>query len=226
MSNHQKILTELKRFVGQNREFDFMNVYKGVPLVYKGVLQDIQGEEVIFELQSIDSICLTWSKETHILDNSLFSGIKADVMDFNINSGQVLLSNFSYSDRGFGDRALVRVEPEDPIPVQLRWDDTKMEAKIVDISLTGFGIQLEQLQEQIQTRGKRIHLKFQILNRDIDMPAKVMDTFQADGGHRLATYFEDTSTAYSTIAQYITRRRVDLRREIQEEYDQAIKTDA
>lgn len=223
MSNHRKILAELKKFVGQNRDFDFMNVYKGVPLVYKGILKEIQGNEAVFEFQSPDSICLSWSNETHILDNSLFSGIKADVVDFDVDSGRVSLGNFSYSDRGFGERAMVRVEPAEPIPVQLRWDDHQTEAGIVDLSLTGFGIQMDQAQEQVPSKGTRLRLKFQILNRTIEMPAKVMAIFDTQEGLRLATYFEDTSTGYGTIAQYITRRRVDLRKEIQDKYDQAIE---
>lgn len=223
MSNHRQILTEIKKYVGQSREFDFMNIYKGVPLVYKGILQEIQGEKAVFELQSPDSICLSWSAETHILDNSLFSGIKANVAAFDINTSLVTLDNFNYSERGFGERALVRVEPAEPIPVELRWDDQYIDAGIVDLSLTGFGIHLDQASEQIPAKGTRIHLKFKILNSEIEMPAKVMAIFEAQGGQRVATYFDDTSTGYSTIAQYITRRRVDLRKEIQEKHDHAMK---
>lgn len=226
MSKHQQILDELQTQISLKREFDFMNIYKGVPLVCKGVLIKTDHEAAFFEIKPPDSICLTWNKDTHILDNRMFSGIKAEVQEFDIHTGIAKVGNFNYTERGFGDRAMVRVEPQEPLPAKISWDNYQIEATIVDISLTGFGLQLDHPIEQTPTQNARVSLKFQLLDRDLEIPARVKAVFEADGGYRLATSFEDTSPGYGNIAQYITRRRVDLRQEIQEKYNQALKEQA
>lgn len=223
MNKHQQILSELKSYVSLKSEFDFMNIYKGVPLVYKGELQHIIDDAAVFVFQSPDSICLTWSETTHIIDNRLLSGIKARVLDFDVQSGLATLGDFDYAERSFGDRIMVRVGTQEPIPTQVKWEKNLFDGAIVDVSLTGFGIQLDLPKEQIPTKNSRVNLKFQILEREIEIPAKVKAIFEDDDCYRLATYFEDTNPGYATIAQYITRRRVDLRQEIQDKYDLAMQ---
>jgi hypothetical protein len=222
MSKHQQILTELGNHVASKSEFDFMNSYKGVPLVYKGEIQAVQDEAAIFKIQAPDSVCLTWDDTTHILDNRLLSGIKARVLDFDIQSGIAKLGEFDFTERSFGDRSMVRVEMEDPIPVQIRWEKNQIEATIVDISLTGLGVQVNLPEKQIPTQNTPVNLKFQILERQVEIPGKIVAVFEANGGYRIATHIEDTSPGYPHIAQFISRRRIDLRQEIQDKYDQAI----
>jgi len=223
MSKNLQILTELKSYTATKNEFDFMNSYKGVPLVYKGVIQEITDNTALFELQPPDSICLTWDDTTHILDDRLMTGIKARVLDFDIQSGKAELGDFVYTDRSFGDRTMVRVEIDDPISVHIQWKKNQIEATIVDISLTGLGIQIDLPKEQIPPSNTPINLKFQMLESPIEISGMVVAAFKANGNHRLAIYIEDTSPGYPHMAQFITRRRVDIRQEIQDQYDQAIK---
>jgi hypothetical protein len=133
------------------------------------------------------------------------------------------LGDFDYTERSFGDRTMVRVVMEDPIAVQIQWKKNKIEAKIVDISLTGLGIRVDLPKEQIPTSNTPINLKFQILKRQIEISGMVVAVFEANGSHRLAIYIEDTSSGYPQIAQFISRRRIDIRQEILNKYDQAIK---
>ena len=223
MSKHQQILTELKNHVADKSEFDFMNSYKGVPLVYKGEIQAVQADAAVFKIQAPDSVCLTWDDTTHILDNRLMSGIKARILDFDIQSGKVTLADFDDTERSVGDRTMVRVETEDPIAVQIHWKKHQIEATIVNISLTGLGIQVDLPKEQVPTPNTPISLRFQVLERPIEISGMVVTVFEVNGDHRLAIYIEDTSPGYPQMTQFITRRRMDIRQEIQDKYDQAIK---
>ena len=89
MKTSERILADLKRRVGFEQEIDFMNIYKGVPLVYTGYLQEVEDDAAIFRVEPPDSVCLTWDEHTYILDEHFISGIKAQVLDFDITSGEV-----------------------------------------------------------------------------------------------------------------------------------------
>jgi hypothetical protein len=224
VNTNEQILAELRDRIGTDRELDFMSIYKGVPLIFKGQLQGIEEGTASFRVQPPESVSLTWDAHTTILDEYFLSGVRARVVEFDIHSGVVKLENFNYSERGFGERAIARAKLDEPIEVQIDDGEKSYRAVLMDISLTGFGVRVDLPRDAIPAKGTMFNFQFQLLGRDLEIPGTLLDVEDINDHFRLAISFQSDVPGQALIAQFITRRRADIRQEIQYLYDQASQT--
>ena len=145
MLSDRQIYTELTKLLKEDPFFDFMNMYKGLPLVYEAVLQNVGEKSAKFKVVSPSSVCLDWEPQTTILEDQKTATLTANVIDFDILTGIVELTNFRYGGRHVGNRMIVRVEPRDEIGVEVETDSQVLTGELADISLTGLGVRVQQL---------------------------------------------------------------------------------
>ncbi|HBX70199.1 MAG TPA: hypothetical protein DEH25_12680 [Chloroflexi bacterium] len=227
METSAGIIKELKENVGFNQPVDFMHLCKGVPVVIKGQIQEIREESILFTVEPPDSICLAWDAQTTILQDVFMSGILARVVHFDPVEGTVELDQFVFADRGFGDRAIVRVEPEAPIAAELILEKTSLFCSVVDISLSGFGLLAESAPDGVFSKGQAGSLKLNLAGRAIEITGNLVGVFPQEGGTiRLAMSFTPDTPGQATVSRYITRRRAEIRDGIAQAYQEATQNRA
>jgi hypothetical protein len=145
MDSSKQIISDLQEKIGSDQPVDFLCAWKGVPVVVRGYLQDVQDDRITFRVEPMDSVCLMGQEHALLLHDIFISGIQGNIRDFDIKGGLLTLDSFTYVDRGFGGRSMVRVEPETPIEAALFVGETTIPCDVVDISLNGFGLLTESI---------------------------------------------------------------------------------
>lgn len=224
MLNDRQIYAELATLLKEDPFFDLMNMYKGLPLVYEAVLQHVGEESAKFKVVSPSSVCLSWEPQTTILEDQKTGTLTADVVDFDILSGIVELTNFRYGGRQVGNRMIVRVEPRDEIKVNVESDSQKLSGELADISLTGLGVRVKTLGEPgLQIRDK-VQVQFSLAEDDLTLQGMVINITPDENGHRLAIYCGGSETKIPvSVAHYIIRRREEIRQGIYQIYTQQLE---
>jgi len=221
MDTNARIIEDLRNKVGFGAEVDFMNLCKGVPLVFKGSIRQIKSTSIVFTVQSADSICLESDDHTMILHDIFISGLRGKIIEFNPVEAWVELGEFAYTDRGFGDRATVRVEPDTPIPVEFESNQQTFPGLVVDISLNGFGLQTSAEAAQTLAKGDPLTLHLNLMDKDLLIPCQILGVFKGAGLIRLAVNFPIDAPGRAVVTRYLSRRRAQIRQEIQAAYQKA-----
>lgn len=222
MDSNKQIILDLQNKIGFNQTIDFLSDYKGVPVVIKGQIHQIQEESIIFTVEPPESICMGWDENALLLRDSFISGIQGRILNFDLENGMVELGQFTYSDRGFGERAMVRVEPEEVIKARLVSGKISIPCDVVDISLNGFGILTESTEAKNLSSRQAATLKLNLLNQEIEISGTLLGIFPKKNNIRMAISFSQDTPGYALVTRYITRRRAEIRQDIQSAYQQAL----
>jgi hypothetical protein len=222
MDTNAQIISDLQNKIGFHQAVDFLSECKGVPVVIKGRIDEVRKESIVFKVEPPDSICMDWDDHALLLHDTFISGIQGRILKFDPTDGQVELGEFAYSDRGFGDRSMVRVEPEEPLPAELILGNTSLPCQVVDLSLNGFGILAQPAKGVELAKGQAVTLKLNLLNQGVEIPGTLLGVFPKDEIIRLAISFSQDAPGHAAVARYITRRRAEIRQEIQDIYQQAL----
>jgi hypothetical protein len=72
------------------------------------------------------------------------------------------------------------------------------------------------------TLGQAITLKVSLLDQEIEISGKLLGLFPQENRIRLAMSFSSDVSGSTVVTRFITRRRAEIRQEIQNAYQQAI----
>lgn len=226
MDTNAQIISDLQNKIGFHQSVDFLSECKGVPVVIRGQIIAVHPESILFQVEPPDSICMNWDQHALLLHDSFISGIQGRILKYDPAEGQVEVSEFVYSDRGFGDRSMVRVEPEEPLSAELVLGHTSLPCQVVDLSLNGFGVLTQPAQGIAFTKGQAITIKLDLLNQRVEISGTLLGVFPKNKITRLAISFSQDAPGHAAVARYITRRRAEIRQEIQAAYQQALDENA
>jgi hypothetical protein len=218
----EQIIFDLKNKVGSSQSIDFLSDWKGVPVMIRAHIQEVRDKSIIFRVEPPDSVCLAQDDYALILHDIFIVGIRARILDLDLPNGTVELAEFRYKDRGFGYREMVRVEPDVPIEAVLSSGEVSFSVHVVDLSLNGFGILAQTSLGEALTLGQAITLKVSLLDQEIEISGKLLGLFPQENRIRLAMSFSSDVSGSTVVTRFITRRRAEIRQEIQNAYQQAI----
>jgi hypothetical protein len=223
MPINAQIKADLLTISGVEKTFELLNIYKGVPLVYKATLNQIGDHTIQMSVEPPWSICLKWEPSTIMLYDKNSLAIKARVVSFDVKTGNVELGDLQYADRGFGVRAMVRVEPGEPIAVKISCEDQSSVGEMLDVSLTGLGIRIKTLGDPPFQTHDTVDIVMNLMGKTLHPTGTILSIREVHGDYRLAVQFVSEITVPVEIARYVTHRRADIHRELRETYDAAIQ---
>jgi len=218
MAINKRIRSDLVDRLEENHAFDLLNTYKGIPLVYKATLLSINEDSFKFEVEPPSSICLSWESNTMILEDRNTNAIKANVLSFDVISGIVNLTDMTYVDRGVSYRTSIRVEPVKPIQATITLGEKSVTGKIIDVSLTGFGIHVPALSEVPIQLNDKVRVSVQIMELLVSPWGTIVNIREESSFNRLAFRFAEDVTIPVAIARYVIHRRAEIHREIHNAY--------
>ena len=214
----ERIKLDLSDRVGMNQAFELLNAYKGIPLVYKATLLGIDGVGARFETEPPSSICLSWDSHTIILDDRNTNAIQARVANFDILTGIAELVDLAYVDRGIGHRTMVRVEPEEALPVEVCRGELAIPGDIIDISLTGFGIRTSASEAKSLQLGDIVRANTRMMDQPVSPLGTIINIRKERDSIRLALHFVEDVTIPIVIARYVIHRRAEIHRDVRNIY--------
>jgi hypothetical protein len=222
VDTNQQIISDLLNKIGSHQPVDFISDWKGVPVVITGHIHEVRENSIVFQVEAPDSICFAQDEHALILHDVFIMGIQGRILAFDPQKSIAELGEFNYVDRGFGGRSMVRVEPEVPIPGVLVLEEATISCQVIDISLNGFGLLAESTKDLKWVKGQTITVRISLLDQEIEVPGTLLGIFPKEKFVRLAMLFSQNMPNRAIITRYIAERRVEIRREIQSAYKQAV----
>jgi len=225
LETREIILTDIKAALLEgHRDFSFLNMYKGVPVVCQAKLDQVEGNNAIFTVQPPELATLQLEESTLILSNGLLEVIEAKVKCLDLVSGKFSLTDFAYAGSKFANRRELRVEPDGSSAVQIASDGRLLSGTIADLSVRGLGIRLP-MNELTSTfiLGKTIAVTMHLPEGMIRLEGKIRSIKRTPKFIRLALEFTGAVPEKASIIHYVMQRRSEIVIEIRKLYENAIR---
>lgn len=228
MESSAQILTDLKAVLSENhRDFSFLIMYKGVPLICRAQLNQVINTQALFTVQPPESAVLCLEDSTLVLSDGLLEPLEATLVCNNLVTGEFSLSGFSYAGSKFANRRELRVEPAQALDIEVRADGRSFPGKLADLSVRGLGVNLEiNNVTTIFIQGKNVSVYVALPTGTILMEGKVRSAIRSRSETlRLAVEFIGSVPEKATIIRYVMQRRSEIVAEVRALYEKAIKSE-
>lgn len=212
------IMLDLQFVMETGQELDILNFFKSFPITCRARVEKIENNLITLLVQPPGSICLEEQDQTIILSRGLPEAVRARIESFDLVQGVLQLSELGYVGSRFGDRMIARVQPENPLQVEIETNDQKISGELVDVSLSGVGVHVTTPGFQ---RSQLIHITLPLPEGRVTLPGKILNVIETSGKYRLSIGFTRNAQEIAIIMRYIKDRRAEILAEIERMYDTA-----
>jgi hypothetical protein len=219
MSVNETIVANLQRAMKANRPLDLLSTFKGVPVRYKASIRKIQDEVVSLQALPPEAVCLEFEREVVVLGEGSEEALRADVVEVRLAEGTAQLAHLRYADTRLGNRLMVRVEPKEPIGLQLQAGGQSFQGELADVSMGGLAVQMLSPDPNLALKIRApVRMTLNLPSGPIELVGIIRSAKQAAGGKRLGIAFPQDAQL-STIVGYILQRRVEILAELKAAYE-------
>ncbi len=215
MNTQEQILYDFKDIANSGGDVDFMNVYKGLPIVNKAHIQTIHHAVITFKVHRQQAACLKHDKNPLILSNALRDAVGGEVTELDTSALTASLTNFEYAGHRIRGRMVLRVAPPEPIQVTIHADDQLFTFNMADISVEGVGVDGSPATWRPK-RNSPIEIEFDLPNGHITSSGSVRYVTQELNPSRIGFDFAHGTHVRTQVNEYITQRREEILRELEE----------
>jgi hypothetical protein len=216
------IIADLQYVMETSQELDILNFHKSFPITCKARVETIERDVVVLKVDPPGSVCLEAQDQTIVLSRGLPEAVRAQIASFDLVNGVLKLNDFSYVGSHFGDRMIARVQPDDTLGVEIEVGEEKYSGTLVDVSLSGVGVTVQQLELQ---RGQLLQLTLSLPEGKVSLPGKILNSTEvSDGTSRLSIGFTRNAQEIAVIMRYIKDRRIEILSEIEHMYERSYRT--
>jgi hypothetical protein len=122
-----------------------LNIYKGLPISYDTSIDSVDDFEIKVRTNKHQIACLYYQGESYLQGGELPFVIRSQVMSLNLVKENVVFSNFEAVKNNIGNRAEIRVDPDEPLVVSIQFDGSAADifAPLTNISASGASINFE-----------------------------------------------------------------------------------
>jgi hypothetical protein len=215
------ILQFMQGMIGQ--QFSFLNYYKEIPVSYDATLLSVENEMAEFAVHEYQAKVVNMEKRTLIHSHSL-SPFPEDMIGeaFYVSSAKkrVILCNFGYAHIRSDMRRFVRVLLDNPIKVDLLFEDDIISGNVNDISLGGAAISTDSVDSLEPGLDINLFLKLPELNgnsrREVGLSATVIKVSGTCAPYTCILEFHPEKHSQQQIAYYINQRQVEIIKELKD----------
>lgn len=215
MNIQEQIINDLKDIANSSSEVDMMNVYKGLPIINKAYVQAIHNNVVTFTIHRQQAACLRHDNSSLILNNALRDAVSGDVIALDVSVLTAMLTNFEYAGHRIRGRMVLRVVPNDPIQVTIISGDQRFIFNMADICVEGIGVDGSPAAWHPK-RNHPVEMEFELPNGRIRSTGTVRYATQEINPSRIGFDFAHGTHVRAQVNEYITRRREEILRELEE----------
>jgi hypothetical protein len=224
LKTDETIIADLKHIARTSQPVDLLNVYRGVPVMYKAELVKVGNDRatVRFEPQ-FESVCLTLENKTTLLSDVLAGPVNATALAVDLRAGTAALTQFHYTQSKIGDRMTVRVMPHDVVEVTLNSGKQEIAATLADLSMSGLGLHISPPDRAVALRRKAVvQLALKLDGTPLDLSGTIHYIKYEANACRLGVTLVQTREA-RTLVHYIHQRQEAILQELQTLYQATVK---
>jgi len=224
MASNPQIISDLKVIQEAGHGIDVLTSYKGVPFICHALIINIKNDLVQIVTKDRPIVCLKNEKRPQILGSDFFEPSLASVVSLDIPSGKIELNQFSYVGTKLGERMIVRVEPKEPLSVNLEIEGQKISAQLADISINGLGVLVDsKLYTPLLKPGADINTSLQLHTGSIESTGIVLSALKVGDNFRLSIRYNQKNYQKMRIYRYLVDRRAEIGAELNENYRLALQ---
>jgi hypothetical protein len=219
MPLHETIQQRLSVAFKAGRPLDLLSSFKGVPVRYQAVIQQIQEDGVIVQTAQREAVCLELDREVVVLGEGGDEALRANVAEVQLAVGRAQLTHLRYADSRLGNRLMVRVEPKTLMPVRLELGGHTVVGQIVDLSLGGLAVQVLAMPIELPLKPNiSAPLAFDLPSGPVELAGLIRSARPVGAGKRLSISFTQDAHVGAIVA-YVLQRRVEILAELQQAYE-------
>jgi len=228
LNNSNDMLEQLKVLSKTKKSLEFINHYKGVPIIHKGYIIEFKDKNIVVYIPYIQVLSIAFQKYTEIQSEELNFTINASLVNIEKKTREVVLTNLTKNKFSSKNRKTIRVQTDDKIKVVPYINNKKLVAKIGDISINSVLLEFNNLDEIILEKDQEIHLHlgitlFNLLkmnkiekNEIVYVIGKIFKIEKQDDIIKITVIFELNLSAKSILHSYIQNREVELIKEFKQ----------
>ena len=218
MQPDDPIFTCLQECERTDQPVKLINAYRGIPITYPVRVLSVGGGMVDLGVNDYQAICLARDKKTYLQYPGKPEVLSARVIFVDIANQEARLTEFTKATGSMGKRLCTRVQPIAPINAEIRLEQHLLACQLVDISLTGAGIVLQEtnLKELSHIhKGARLQLHFTLppLHAPVQLAGQVTSVGDP-GGRHLGCQIFPKGNMDRLLLEYVALRRDELMREL------------
>jgi len=139
------LLQVLRQIANNRSEIKLLNIYKGLPISYDTNIDYVNDAEIQVPSNKHQLACLYYQGESFLQIEELPFIIRSQVMSLNLAKQNAVFSNFEMVKNNIGNRTEIRVEPDKPLVVSIKFKGSvsDMFAPLTDISAGGASMYFE-----------------------------------------------------------------------------------
>ncbi len=217
------VLSNIQNIEEVMKEVLLLNFHRSLPFTTRARFRAVKGDTVVFEVEPPTSVCLMDQVETWVLGGDFFEALHAQVAFFDIVSGTVGLTEFSSVGPQFGNRRVVRVEPAQPVAVEIRRGELSVAGRLVNISMSGLRVDVAGVLDCGGFySGQKVDCLVHLPEGTVTIEGKIHATSSTlNHPCALSVVYSLHGAALFLVMQYIAVRRAELVREVQQMYEDA-----
>jgi hypothetical protein len=215
------ILLDLQFVMETGQELDILNFYKSFPITCRARVEKIENNQITLLVQPPGSVCLEEQEHTIVLSRGLPEAVRAKIVEFDLVNGRLQLDELGYVGSRFGERMIARVQPENPLQIEVEAGEQKFSGELVDVSLSGVGVHIKAPGFQ---KGQLIHVTLPLPEGRVTLPGKILNAVDSEGKYRLSIGFTRNAQEIAIIMRYIKDRRAEILAEIERMYERSYLT--
>jgi hypothetical protein len=120
-------------------------VYKGVVINYEATIQQVTERLVKLQVARAQAVALLFERQTRIEIPGIAGAFEAFVHDLDVPTETAWLRDFRVSATAMLRRVETRVEPKDPIEVEVQTSRIKLLTQLGDVSGSGLGLAIARI---------------------------------------------------------------------------------
>lgn len=215
------IFTWLQECERTDQPVKLINAYRGIPIAYPVRVLSVGGGMVDLGVNEYQTICLSMDKKTYLQNPGTHEMVCARVILVDVANSEARLTEFTKAADSMGKRLCTRVQPITPINAEIRLGQHLLTCQLVDISLNGVGIRMQEtvMKEVPQIRkGASLQLHFTLppLHAPVQLAGRITSVGPPGDGNqrRLGCQVFPHGNMDTLLLEYVALRRDELMREL------------
>ena len=222
----QDLLDIFKQIAEQKGTVRLFNSFKGLTIANVAYIIDISPGYVAFSIHEFQAVCIALEGKTYIEHASLPEILKAHAVTNDVVKKETVLTDFRGMGHFLGKRLSNRVQPREPVEVEIYVGEQCISGKLADLSPQGVGIYTfaayiyGELPLQKNTT-LLLNMKLPDLNGGLKLNGKVTSIIKQHGTllHRFGIKTQPDPKAESILSSYVAQHSEEVLRELQNIYE-------
>ena len=134
------LMRGIEQIAAKKQPVVLLNTYRGIPVMHEAAVLSVNKGYVTVRVHPFQAACLALQGETYLKSDQLPGIYRAQAVAVDVPKDQAVITEFTDAGATIGKRGTTRVQPKEPLDVELYDGEHRFTGKLADISTAGMGI--------------------------------------------------------------------------------------